>query len=188
MLVGSFLEEIISPIPSFIVLVPAGAAAHVQGYGWWYLIILAFVAAAGRLVASVILYFVADKAEDWLLGKGRRLFGVSHKQLENYGARFSGTPRDLLVLFLLNAIPVLPTSLLSLTCGFIKVRLRFFIVATYFGTAVNAFIYMAVGYAGVQAVNSLRNLQSALQVVSMLILAGLLGWLLYYYFKKKRGR
>jgi membrane protein DedA with SNARE-associated domain len=186
-LTGCFLEEIISPIPSFVVLVPAGAAAQVQHVGWWYLIPLAFIGAAGRVLASAILYLVADKAEDWLLGKGRRFFGVSHQQLQSYGQRFSGKPRDIVGLFLLNAIPVLPTSVLSLTCGFIKIPFRLFVVATYFGSAVNAVIYMSVGYAGVQAVARLQSIQSALEILSSLVVVGLVVWLVYY-LQKRRGR
>lgn len=179
------MEEIISPIPSFIVLVPAGAAAQVQNVGWWYLVPLAFIAATGRLLASIILYLVADKAEDWLFGKGRRFFGVTHKQLESYGQRFTGKPRDIMGLFLLNAIPVLPTSLLSLTCGFIKIPFRLFAVATYFGSAVNAVVYMSVGYAGVQAVAKLKDVQSALEIVTGVVVVGLIVWLLYYLDKKR---
>ncbi|HTH72584.1 MAG TPA: VTT domain-containing protein [Candidatus Pristimantibacillus sp.] len=196
-LVGSFIEEAISPIPSFVVMLPAGALAHLQGQSWWYLWILAVFAALGRVPASLLLYFVADKSEDWLFGKGRRLFGVSHKQLESIGKRFSGSPRDFTVLFLLNAIPVIPTSLLSLTCGFIKLRLKLFIVATFFGTGVNAFIYMLVGYTGIQAAGWLGRLDAASTwtaagLAIILVAAGL-----YYYWRhwrapeageKKRGR
>ena len=74
MLIGAFLEEIVSPIPSFVVLIPAGAAAEVQGVGLWYLVPLGLIGATGRVLASIILYAVADKAEDWLFGKGRRFF------------------------------------------------------------------------------------------------------------------
>jgi membrane protein DedA with SNARE-associated domain len=184
---GAFLEEIVSPIPSFVVMIPAGAAAQIQGVGWWYLVPLAFIGAAGRLLASVILYFIADKAEDWLLSKGRRFFGVTHRQLEGYGQRLSGTPRDFTVLFLLNAVPVIPTSLLSLTCGFIKVRFRLFVGATFFGSAVNAAIYMGIGYAGLQAVTGLESVQAVLQAIGLLLLVSFAGWLIYY-MQKKGGR
>lgn len=187
MFIGAFLEEIVSPIPSFVVLIPAGAAAEVQGVNWWYLVPLGFIGAAGRALASIILYTVADKAEDWLFGKGRRFFGVTHKRLESYGQRFSGTSRDFIVLFLLNAIPVVPTSLLSLTCGFIKIRFRLFVCATFFGSAVNAVIYMAIGYAGIQAAASLQYLDVAFQVIAILLAVSLIGWV-FYYWNKRRGR
>lgn len=184
--VGCFIEEVFSPIPSFVVLIPAGVAALVQGIGWWYLPILALFGATGRVLGSLILYFIADKSEDWLFGGGRRWFGVSHKQIERVGRRFSGTGRDLLVLFLLNAVPVLPTSLLSLTCGFIKINLRTFVVATFFGSATNAVFYMSLGYAGITAATQLRELDAALQIALGVVVVVLAGWLLYR--KKKRSR
>lgn len=185
MLVGCFVEEIVSPIPSFVVLIPAGAAAHVQDIGWWYLPILAFIGAVGRLLAAMILYFIADKGENWLFGEGRRIFGVTHKQMESFGQRFSGSNRDLAVLFALNAIPVLPTSLLSLACGFIKIDFRIFVIATYFGSAVNAIIYMSIGYAGFEVADSLRHLELAGQIVVGLLVVALFVW--YVRFRRRRS-
>jgi membrane protein DedA with SNARE-associated domain len=186
-LLGSFTEEVISPIPSFVVMIPAGAAAQVQGLDWWYLGVLGLIGGAGRTIGSLVLYFVADKAENWLLSSGRRFFGVNHKQMERYGRRFSGKPRDLALLLFLNAAPVIPTSLLSLTCGFIKIRLRTFIVATFFGASINAVLYLGLGYAGVRAAAEVHNIESGLEILALVVLL-LLGGLLFYRIKKKRGR
>lgn len=187
-LLGSFLEEIVSPIPSFVVMIPAGAAAQVQGLGWWYLLPLGLFGAIGRLGASLILYTLADKAEDWLFGKGgRRFFGVTHQQLETYGRKLESRRGGFVALFMLNALPILPTSLLSLTCGFIKVPLRMFAIATFVGSAINAVFYMSLGYAGFRAVSELKGLDVALQVAAGLVAVALVVWLVYYR-QKKRSR
>lgn len=182
--VGCFVEEIISPVPSFIVLVPAGAAALLQNVGWWYLLVLATIGAVGRLLAAMILYVVADKGEDWLFSNGRRVFGVTHQQLERLGRRFSGSSRDYVLLFLLNALPMLPTSMLSLACGFIKIKFGMFVVATFIGSAVNAAIYLGVGYAGSEAVARLNDLNTTLQVAGGVVAAALVIW---YVVRRKRG-
>ncbi len=184
---GSFIEEVISPIPSFVVMLPAGAAAQIQGVEWWYLPVLALLGGAGRMLGSVILYTVADKAENWLLGSGRRFFGVTHKQMESYGQRFSGHPRDFTLLYLLNALPAIPTALLSLTCGFIRIDFRMFLLATFLGAATNSLIYIGVGYAGLQAVTQLRGVESIFQLVLLLAVISGLAWLVYY-LNQKRGR
>lgn len=184
-LIGSFIEEVLSPIPSFVVMIPAGAAAQVQGVPLWYLAVLGLLGGIGRMLGSMVLYVLADKAEDWLLGNGRRFFGFSHKQMERLGTRFSGRPRDFTVLFLLNAVPVLPTALLSLTCGFVKINFRMFVVATFLGATVNAIFYMGIGYAGLQAAEQLRNLELTFQIAAAVIAIALLGWYLYYRTKKR---
>lgn len=187
MFLGSFVEEIISPIPSFVVLVPAGAAAQLEHTGWWYLLPLSLFCAAGRLIASSILYVIADKAEDWLFGKGRRFFGVTHKKLENYGQRLNGTSRDYAALFLLNALPVIPTSLLSLSCGFIKVPFRLFAITTFLGSAVNGVFYMSIGYAGLQIASGVQNVQSVLQLAALLLGIFAVGWFVRRRYRKKKG-
>lgn len=162
------------------VLIPAGAAAQVQDFSWWYLPLLALVGACGRILASMLLYVLADKAEDKLLGNGRRFFGITHKQLERFGERLSGKSRDWWALFLLNAVPVLPTSLLSLACGFIKVRFQLFVTATFLGSAINGCFYLAIGYGGIQAAAALQHLELAFQLITIALLIVLLVWLLRY--------
>jgi len=180
------LEEAISPIPSFVVMIPAGAAARVQGAGWWYLVELSFFAACGRIIAAMLLYVIAAKAEGWLFGKGRRFFGVDHKKLQDFGRRFSGSGRDWLVLFLISAVPVLPTAYLSLACGFIKIDFRMFVVATFFGSAVNAFLYMGAAYLGAQAIAAARHLEAATQIVLAILVLACVAWLIYYRRKKRQ--
>jgi membrane protein DedA with SNARE-associated domain len=184
--VGAFIEEAISPIPSFMVLLPAGAAAQVQGVGWWYLPVLAVIASAGRIVASALLYLLADKAEDVLFGHGRKFFGISHRQLQEFGKRLSGQRRDWWALFALNAVPVLPTSFLSLACGFIKVRFKLFVTATFVGAAINAFIYLAIGYAGLRAAAELQGVDAALQIITGLVLAALIVWFIVYQKRRRK--
>ena len=70
-IVGPFVEEILSPIPSPIIMASAGAIAQAQNKDWLFLIYLAILGAIGKTVASVILYYIADIAEDIFL----KLFG-----------------------------------------------------------------------------------------------------------------
>lgn len=179
---GTFVEELFSPIPSFVVLIPTGAAANTQGLGVYYLGVLAIFSAFGRIAAAVILYVLADKFEDKLLSKGRRLFGITHKEIENLGQRLgSAGKRDIVVLFAMNAVPVFPTGALSLACGFIKVRFRMFVFCTFFGTMINSLIYMAIGYYGAHAASALRSLEWATRLIAALIAVLIVLWLLRHH-------
>lgn len=174
------MEEAISPIPSFIVLIPAGATALAQGLGWWYLPVLGLISSVGRILAAVLLYLLADKGEDLLFGKGRRFFGITHKQLEDFGAKFGRERRGWWGLFALNAIPVLPTSFLSLACGFVKIDFKTFVTASFLGSAVNAVLYLSAGYYGLAAVSQLEGLNVFLQVLAALVMVVVVVWLVAY--------
>jgi membrane protein DedA with SNARE-associated domain len=177
--VGTFIEELFSPIPSFIVLVPAGAVADARGAGAWYLLVLMVFSAVGRIGAAAILYWLADKFEDRLLNDGRRFFGISHKEVERFGQRLGRAGRrDWAVLLLMNALPFFPAGALSLGCGFVKVRYRMFLACTFFGTMFNALFYLSIGYLGFKTAEALRTVEVATQVTIGLLIVGLVVWII----------
>jgi membrane protein DedA with SNARE-associated domain len=176
-LIGIFLEELFSPIPSFAVLVPAGVAAEAQGLSAWYLLVLMLFSAFGRIAAAVILYWLADKFEDKVLSGDRRFLGVSHKEIEHFGQRLGKKgKRDGILLFLMNATPIFPTGALSVMCGFLKVRFRMFLICTFFGTMLNSLFYMLLGYFGFKATTTLRGLEIAGQVLLGVLLLVVIIW------------
>lgn len=139
-----------SPIPSFLVLVPAGAAILAQGQMWWYICVLAVIAAAGRAIGAFVLYFLADKLEDFVFRKKRSLLGVSHVQVERMGRTLAAKRKTSLWswLFTINAVPIFPTTPVLLTAGFIKIPLKLFLTATFCGSIFNALFYLFIGYFG----------------------------------------
>lgn len=183
-LVGSFLEETLSPIPSFVVLLPAGILAHQQSLGIAYLLVLACLAALGRLAGALILYALANKLEAALLGKNRRFFGISHSSITATSTHLEKTKHAGTVLFLMNALPIFPTAVLSITCGFIKIPLKMFVIATAFGSVVNAFLYMLAAYTGWQVIGHIENLELATQLLVVVLLIGMGAWLI----RRRRNR
>lgn len=188
--IGTCIDEIISPIPAFLVLVPAGIAAHVQNVPWFYLGILALISGIARAASGYVLYLLADKLEDIIFANGRRFFGVSHKEMERYGRKL-GKERPVkawLLLFIMHALPVFPGTLLSLGSGFIKLPFGIFVTSTLFGSAVVAVFFLALGYSGMESAELMKKLDSTAQivtVVTVLIITGLLFWQ-YRRMKKKR--
>lgn len=182
--IGTFFEELISPIPSVLVMIPAGAAAQAQGKPFEYLILLAIFAAIGRVIAATILYFVADKLEDAIFAKGRKLFSLSHKDVEGYGKKLSGK-NSWWVLFGLSAAPFLPTATLALASGFIKIRFATFITANFLGSIINGLLYLYIGYASVEATKLIGRFELAGQITAIAALTVLVIWLLYRRLKTK---
>lgn len=175
---GSFLEEAISPIPSFLVLLPAGSLAHVQGHGLLYVAFLAVLSGVGRLAAALLLYSLSSRLESWLLTNNRSFMGITHTsvvQVSKYITKFRHT---WLVLLAMNGLPIFPTAILSLSCGFLKIPLRTFAIATFFGTIINSFIYMSLSFAGAHSIDAAEDLQSVGQIIGILLAIALAIYLL----------
>lgn len=145
---GAFLEEIIAPIPSPFIMTTAAVAAVEQGYTWFPLVVLVLLAAAGKTIASWIVYVIADKSEDVILGKYGKYFGVSHAQVEKMGALFSKGWWDDVTMLVLRSLPIVPTFLVSVMAGVIKLNIRTYLITTFIGTVVRNTIYLAVGIYG----------------------------------------
>ncbi len=187
--VGSFMEEIIAPIPSPLVMTTAGTLAHTQNHTLLYLCWLALVASAGKTIASWFYYVLADKTEDLILTRFGKFIGISHKEVESIGKHFNGTWRDDVALLVVRALPIMPTSLVSVVCGFIKLNMRTYLQSTFIGYFIRSFIFLYLGYTGMatygNAEGSISNIESLIKIVLAFGLVVLLGWVFY---KRSKGK
>lgn len=184
---GTILDEIISPIPAFIILVPAGIAAQVQLHPPLYLLVLAAISAIARTFAGYLLYVIADKFEDILFAHGRRLFKTSHKDVENFGKRLGHqkASRSWLALFVMHALPVFPGTLLSMGSGFIRLRISIFLTATAAGSFVSAIFFLGLGYSGIHVGEILTKLDKVAQIITVLFIVIIAVWAFWLYRKKR---
>jgi len=170
-LVGSFLEEIIAPIPSPFVMTIAGSMVAAEGSPFWYLFIVAIIASVGKTLGAMIWYIVADKAEDVVLGKVGRYVGLSHKQVEHFGARFSGRKRDYITLFIIRATPIIPSAPISILAGFLSLPKKMFIITTFSGTIVRDFVYLYIGFSGIEAAKTFMSGAEGISSIVTIIMA-----------------
>ena len=180
---GSFIEELIAPIPSPVVMTLSGSMVAVNGSPFWYLFVVAVIAAIGKTIGAVILYFVADKAEDVVLSRAGRYIGITHVQVEKIGDRFQGTPRDYVTLLLIRSTPIIPSAPISLICGLIALPKRLFIVSTFFGTIIRDFVYLYIGFTGLGAAaeitHGIEGASSIITILLGLVGVGIFAWILY---------
>lgn len=155
--IGALVEEIIAPIPSPLVMTLAGSLAEVAGRSVGFLAVLALIGAVAKTFGSWVLYVLADKAEDVLLGKFGKLLGVSHGEVEKMGKIFSKGKRDDLVIFGLRALPIVPTAPVSLVAGLLKLNLRTYLTATFVGITVRNILYLYLGYSGLTTLDALNE-------------------------------
>ncbi len=147
--IGSFLEEIIAPIPSPFVMTTTAALAQAQNYVFLQLAVVILVASAAKTVSSFLIYLAADKLEDVVVGKFGKYIGVSHKLIEQIGGFLTGTWVDDFLMVLARALPFIPTSLVSVGAGVIKYSKKSFIITTFLGVIIRNSFYLWVGYVGI---------------------------------------
>lgn len=185
--IGSFLEEMISPIPSTLIMGLAGSLAAADAKTLAFLVWLSLIGNIGKIIGSLFYYVLGDKAEDLAIRRIGRFFGVTHEEVEGIGRRFTGHWKDGLVLFLLRLVPFLPTTPISITCGVIKMPRRTFLVATFLGNFLKDLAYLLIGYTGIVAVRSFFGAMIGLKYyadIAVAVSVVVLFVLLYYHRRK----
>lgn len=175
-IIGSFLEEIIAPIPSPFVMTTAAALAQAQNYVFLQLATIIIVASIAKTVSSCLIYLAADKLEDVVVGKFGKYIGVSHKLIEQIGGFLTGTWVDDFLMILARALPFIPTSLVSVGAGVIKYSKKSFVITTFLGVIIRNSFYLWVGYVGWHQIETMWLLHRnnpwfiALLVIGVLVL------------------
>lgn len=178
---ASMVEEVVAPIPSPVVMIVTGSLASIQSKGWLGLAILTLIGATGKLIGACFVYYVADKLEDIFSGVIEKFFGVKHSDIESFGKKFNGSKRDYLVMFIARALPIIPSSLVSIGSGLLKIPLKIYLVSTFLGTIVRDFIYIYFGYAGAEVLGDFikksESIESFIQIVAILFIFSFLFYL-----------
>lgn len=184
---GSFIEEVVAPIPSPIIMTVTGTLASVQDKPLAYLLVLAVLGAAGKVLGASVLYLVADKLEDLFLVKFGKFLGVTHKEVESVGKHISGSWRDVVLLTFVRMLPIVPSAPVSIACGLLKVKKWVFWISTFLGTIVRDSIYLYIGFSGI---STLQSMLSGLNTIESLVqgfLFFLFAALLFYLYHNKKG-
>lgn len=178
--VGTFLEEVIAPIPSPFVLTTAGTITKAQNNPLSYILFIAILASASKTFGGWLLYKITDKMEDVFTSKFGRLIGITSGDVERIGKFFNGTKKDWLVLFTLRSVPIFPSSPISITSGLIKVKMRTFLITTFTGTIIRNLCYLYLGYAGLAAseevMTGLNKSETFGEILIVILVAGALLW------------
>lgn len=174
---GSIIEDILTPIPSPLILSTAGSLLQVQNANIFQIVFVIFLATVAKTLMAYLFYRLGDIAEDIIIPRFGKYIGLSHKQIESMGKMFNGGARDEFILFVLRALPVTPTSLVSILAGIIKIPMKTFIRATFFGFFIRNAFYIAVGYYGTETVAFLLPYISSIE---SLMKAGIVGVVLLF--------
>ncbi len=185
--VVSFIEEVIPPIPSPSITIATGSFAQIQEYTIYGLIALTILAAIGKTLGAVVVYIVSDKVENLLSGKIADFIGITQDQIKAFGDRLGKGWRDYVILIILRALPIVPSVLISVGGGLLKINIKLFTITTFVGSLIRGAIYIYLGYMGTTLLSSFvkntANIESYVQIVVVLVVVLALAYLYY-----KRGK
>lgn len=153
---GSLLEEIVSPIPGYLVMGIVGSLAFAQKVSPFEIIFLTLLGAIGKTLGASLYYFIGDTLEDLFRGTIARFFRTAPETIENFGKRFTGAHwKDGGIIFLLRVIPLTPTTPFSIACGVLKINFKVYAIATFLGNFCKDLLYILLGYYGVANISRL---------------------------------
>lgn len=179
-IIGTFLEEVIAPIPSPFVLTTAGTITKAQNNPLSYILFIAILASISKTFGGWLLYNLTDKIEDVFTSKFGKFIGITSNDVEKIGSYFNGGKKDWLVLFALRSIPIFPSSPISITAGLIKIKMKTFLLTTFTGTIIRNLCYLYLGYAGLAAseevMAGLDKSETVGKVIVVVMFAGVLLW------------
>lgn len=186
--IGGILEEIVAPIPSPVVMALSGTILNTQGKGLLFLLLAALVGAVAKTLGCWFWYFLADKGEDFVLGKIGKYIGFTHKELEGVGKHFKNTDKDFLIIAVTRAIPIVPTTPISVIAGIFKLDLKKYLAASFVGNFIRNSMFLYIGYVGHGAYTELlTGLDSAESIVQILIGVLMLGFFGIIYLKRNKS-
>lgn len=180
-IVGALIEEVVAIIPSPFVPLTAGSLALNQGKTVYYIIFLALIGALAKTFSTSVVFWFSDKLED-LITKGKlgKILGLEANEIERYGKIFSKSKSNTLIIFILRALPFIPTLPVTVVAGLIKVKYRIFAIGTFLGMLTRNSFYLLGAFYGLQKFQGLVEGVDTLNfILEIIIIIGFLGFVFY---------
>lgn len=148
---GSVLEEIVAPIPSSAVVMLGGFLLNPQDATFTEVLktnalFVMLPASIGIALGSLFPYWVARVGGEVAINKFGRLLGVDWKLVERAQRYFEGHRSDELLLFIARTIPIIPSVIIGVFCGLIRIPLKEFLLWTFLGSLIRTFALGLIGW------------------------------------------
>ena len=190
---AGIIEQIIVPIPSPIVPMGGGfflVRKQTPSLAVFKDVVLkvALPFSLGSTLGATMAFLIAFKGAFWLINRLENFFGFNWNDIQNLKKKFfKGKPTDELIIFTLMAIPVVPSVLVSATCGAIQIPLAEFYLYTFLGLVTRGIILGFLGWLfGETYLSAAQGFNKAENIV--LFLTGLILIILLAVGYKKRDK
>ena len=184
---GSILEQIVTPIPSSVVVLGASfflmkGVAMSAGSLQTMFFNISIPAALGVTLGSLLYYGISYKIGIPFVERAGKYLGVSVEDLEGVEKRVKESRYENLFLFTARCVPVIPSIAISLFCGLIRYNPRNYVLITFFGAMVQASILGIIGW---QFGNFYLTLSEGLSFIDNIILVVLVLVVVIFVLKKR---
>ena len=190
---GALLEEFFYIIPSSIVQLSAGAILLGGGSFSWRLILQAFLvvglpAAVGVTIGSLPYYALGYFGGKPAIEKWGKWLGITWEQVEQFDKKLEKNIWDDVVFIGLRALPVLPSVLLSVGPGVIRMSLRMYITGSFIGTVIRATAMGLIGAVLGKGITSASHTFDSVEKIGLVIfgVSCIIGVWLFLKSKKKK--
>lgn len=185
---ASFLEEIIAPIPSTLVVMGSSFIILKNNIVSVYSVLKLFAqvvlpASLGMTLGSILIYFIAYYAGIPFIKRWGKYLGLSHEDIQNTNHHFKKQNRDNLILFILRAVPVVPSIAISAFCGFIRFNFKNYLLYSFLGSLVRTTI---LGFIGWQFGRFYLSISQEISFIEELLLGIMIAGLIVYIIFKRR--
>ena len=178
---AALLETVFPPIPSEIVFPLAGFTAYDRQLGLENAIGMAAVGALGSTLGAIAIYYASLKAGKAAIIRYGKYVRVGTKEIEKAEKWFE-KHRELAV-FLGRMAPGV-REIISIPAGISKMNITKFVLFTFAGSLIWSVMLSLVGYYGGKAWSQLsESLSSILGIVSAIIVAGIIAFIVIKWFK-----
>lgn len=194
--VASFIEEIVAPIPSAIVLLASGFLfLHGESFSLVYLsklfLIIVIPAGVGMALGSLFIYGIAYWSGKPAVVRFGKYFGIGWSDVEKAEAKFAKSTADEIAIILLRALPVVPNTAVSALCGLIRFPVLKYLFLSMVGLFLRALVLSVIGGQVGSIYDNygiyIEKIENYIMLGFVLITVAILGWL-YYRGKVKHNK
>ncbi len=189
--IAAILEQVIAIIPSALVLMAAGVFLlegvifSIGGLGSLFFIIVV-PAALGTTIGSLFVYGLVYWGGKPIILRWGRFLGITWQEIERVEKKFTKGRGDAWLLFGLRAMPIIPGTAINIVCGLVRLELKKYMVFTFLGTLVRAFILSFIGW----QVGNLYQIiaQHIAQAEKIVLVVGLAVFSAFIFYKRAKKR
>ena len=147
---ASFIEEVIAPIPSALIMLTSGFVFLEGPFTLSLMGTLLFKivvpVAFGVTLGSIVIYEIFFYGGKPVIEKWGKWLGLSWKDVEKAQKKLDSDYRDELIIFGLRVVPIFPNIAIGALCGTARYPFKKYVIATFFGAALRAVILGILGW------------------------------------------